>query len=430
MDTFKASSFFDPRVRVVDARMGRGKSTAAMRYMEEEAGRKRFLYITPYLTEVSRVCECCDFEEPMNDGIPDDDSDGNGEERVYLTKSAILKDLMRLGKNVATTHSLFSIMDEEARTIAREMGYCLIIDEAISVIRKVPLTFDDAEALLKSQYVSEEDGKLLWRNEHYTGKFWWVKRLIEGGSVYRSDVVMMDVLNPDLIRSFDEVWVLTYRFIGSILHAYLQSFGFEYEIYGIKHDDAGPMFREGPDRPPAIDYTTMIDLERSAVFNKPGDEAYCMAKSWYKNRHYKDQTVKQLRKNMINFLRRDRGAGAKGRRMWTCFKDYRDLLVPENGACRSNFVPLNTKATNVYKDCTRLAYMVNRYIDPNIIKFFARRGVQLDRDGIALSEMLQWIWRSAIRDGQPIHLYVPSYRMRELLYNWMLEEKHREEKCA
>jgi hypothetical protein len=33
--------------------------------------------------------------------------------------------------------------------------------------------------------------------------------------------------------------------------------------------------------------------------------------------------------------------------------------------------------------------------------------------------MIQFIWRSAIRDGKPIHLFVPSERMRTLLKDWM-----------
>ena len=37
----------------------------------------------------------------------------------------------------------------------------------------------------------------------------------------------------------------------------------------------------------------------------------------------------------------------------------------------------------------------------------------------ALQEMLQWIWRSAIRDGKPIDLYIPSERMRSLLVEWL-----------
>lgn len=43
----------------------------------------------------------------------------------------------------------------------------------------------------------------------------------------------------------------------------------------------------------------------------------------------------------------------------------------------------------------------------------------VDEDAYALSEMLQWIWRSSIRDGKPINIYIPSKRMRTLLMNWL-----------
>jgi len=65
--------------------------------------------------------------------------------------------------------------------------------------------------------------------------------------------------------------------------------------------------------------------------------------------------------------------------------------------------------------------MVNRFADPNILKFFRSRNIELDRDAYALSEMLQWIWRSAIRDDKPITLYIPSRRMRTLLIDWINE---------
>ena len=40
----------------------------------------------------------------------------------------------------------------------------------------------------------------------------------------------------------------------------------------------------------------------------------------------------------------------------------------------------------------------------------------------ALSEMLHWVWRSAIRNGKKITLYIPSKRMRELLLQWLNNE--------
>ena len=35
--------------------------------------------------------------------------------------------------------------------------------------------------------------------------------------------------------------------------------------------------------------------------------------------------------------------------------------------------------------------------------------------------MIQWIWRSAIRDGKEVWVYVPSRRMRDLLRQWLLD---------
>ena len=52
-------------------------------------------------------------------------------------------------------------------------------------------------------------------------------------------------------------------------------------------------------------------------------------------------------------------------------------------------------------------------------KFYAMHGVDVDEDLYALSIMIQWIWRSEIRDGSEIYIYVPSKRMRTLLINWI-----------
>ena len=51
--------------------------------------------------------------------------------------------------------------------------------------------------------------------------------------------------------------------------------------------------------------------------------------------------------------------------------------------------------------------------------FYKSAGIEVDEDAYALSTMIQWIWRSAIRDGHEIYIYVPSKRMRELLLDWV-----------
>ena len=45
--------------------------------------------------------------------------------------------------------------------------------------------------------------------------------------------------------------------------------------------------------------------------------------------------------------------------------------------------------------------------------------IEFDRDLWTLSNFLQWLFRSAIREGKPVTLYLPSTRMRNLLHTWL-----------
>ncbi len=58
-------------------------------------------------------------------------------------------------------------------------------------------------------------------------------------------------------------------------------------------------------------------------------------------------------------------------------------------------------------------------MDPFYKHFFGKKGIKLDINQYALSEMLQWIFRSAIRNNQEITIYIPSERMRNLLFDYL-----------
>ena len=85
----------------------------------------------------------------------------------------------------------------------------------------------------------------------------------------------------------------------------------------------------------------------------------------------------------------------------------------------STFVACSIKATNKYSDRHLCLYCVNRFLQPQIADFYEKRGFPIDEDVYALSEMIQWIWRSAIRKGEPITVYIPSERMRKLFLDWL-----------
>ena len=131
--------------------------------------------------------------------------------------------------------------------------------------------------------------------------------------------------------------------------------------------------------------------------------------------------MKALRNGMKRFFQ-DNPDGGSQTRLWTTFKSSKDKLVDRNtGRFRSNFLQISSRATNEFRDRTDIAYMANRFVDPNIAKFFSTRDIEVDSDRFALSEMLQWIWRSAIRDNKPINLLLPSKRMKDLLMSWIEE---------
>ena len=67
-------------------------------------------------------------------------------------------------------------------------------------------------------------------------------------------------------------------------------------------------------------------------------------------------------------------------------------------------------------------YCCNWYEHPEIIKFFKQYNIEVAQDKTALSNLLQWIWRSNIRvpdSNKIIDIYIPSKRMRRLFLDWL-----------
>lgn len=114
--------------------------------------------------------------------------------------------------------------------------------------------------------------------------------------------------------------------------------------------------------------------------------------------------------------------------MWTVYKDYHTKeYVPKGMIGRINrkdpkdksrisFVPCNMRASNDYGGRTHIAYLINVFMHPYIKAYLEASDIE---DGYALSSMLQWLFRSAIRNGKPIEVFIPSKRMRDLLQDWL-----------
>lgn len=387
--------------------MGSGKSSAAFQYMSDNPDR-RFLYITPYLTEVDRACEVCDFDQ------------ADGERGA---KSLELKRFLRGGQNVAATHALFFLLDDEALDLISSNRYSLIVDESVDVISQINITLKDLN-VLKEYFVDiDGDGVLSWRKdqEDYTGKFEIYKDAINTSRIYLKDTALINVLNPNSILAFDEVIFMTYMFDGQYQRAYLDYYGFEYDRIGIKRDGGSYFISDKPASLPAKDYRKLINIVNSDKMNSIGDEYYSLSKAWFDRQKYNSKDIALLRKNMNNFFR-NMSSGKSNARLWTTYKDHKDMLIQSDGRFRHNFLPMNLRATNVYGGCTDVAYLVNLFPNPNLTKFFSddeESDLCIDKDQYAISSMLQFLWRSALRNNNPIQLYIPSSRMRNLLVDWI-----------
>ena len=375
---------------------------AAILYMNKHKGKKRFLYVTPYLDEVSRVCKSCEFEEP-------DDYE--------IGKLVELKALMNNGCNIALTHALFLRMDKESLHLAEDKKYCLIVDEELPVACSVHIKPHDKKMVLSNLADIDSNGRIIWRDSGYKGVFDRYKQVAERGSLFYCGESLFDILDPDKFLPFQEVYLLTYMFEGQTQRAYFDYFGFSYNIVGVIKDGENYYFSDKPDVPPPIDYTSLIHIETNKTKNAVGDKNFALSAEWYKRRGRKHKDVQSLRKKLNTFFV---SYGTKlEQQLWTTYKNSEKWMYGYGNRYASSFLSLNARATNEYRDATHVAYLVNRFPDPNINKFFSQRGIKIDEDKYALSEMLQFIWRSAIRDGKEIHLYVPSQRMRKLLIDWI-----------
>lgn len=408
-------------VHVVDARMGAGKSSAMINYINNSNDNVRFIYVTPYLKEVERIIENCPlkyFKQPFK-----------GDEFKY-SKLRGLKILLGQKQNVVTTHALFHYFDDEVIDLIYNGNYVLILDEVIDVIipyfkenakiKKQGITRSDLDDLLKCHaQMDEATGIVRWTDENYDGNQNEYKILCDLNSLalYGSEKYPLWLFPIKIFEAFQDSFVLTYMFDAQTQKYYYDMYGVEYDYWGVSK--TGGTYKLSKDRYDDFntDYRKLIHVCEKEKLNRIGGRETDLSKSWYvRNRN--NPLMTQLKNNTTNFFK-NICSGRSSDCIWTTFKSFKKEV--QGKGYTKGFISCNMRATNEYKDRTCVAYLMNRYMNPIVKNFFLQKGVEVDEDGYALSEMLQFIWRSAIRDGKEIWVYIPSTRMRNLLKRWIEE---------
>ena len=403
-----------PRINVVDAMMGAGKSSAAINLINNSDPDTHFIVITPYLKEVDRYMAGCPhrkFHTPKN---------------TSSTKLKSIKKLIGAGCDIVSTHALFRRFDQEVISVLKAMNYVLIMDEAAQVIEKYEITKPDVRLLIEGDYVipDPETDLLSWREGavDYTGKFNEVKNLCGLGSLaLYGDDIMLWLFPVEVFSAFTQVYVLTYMFDSQPQKYYFDYYGIDYNYLTVAGDSRETYtFSDLREVQKAkYNYRKLIHICDNSKLNRIGDDRFALTRAWY-DRNMDSGLLTQLKNNVYNYFRHIMNSKSSDI-LWTTFMDYRSLLKGNGYGKSSCFLALNARATNEKADRTEVAYTINCYMNPLIKQFFITHGVEVDEEGYALSEMIQFIWRSAIRNGQEIWVYVPSSRMRELLICWIDE---------
>lgn len=444
-------------INVVDAPCGAGKTEWAISYMNAHP-QEAFIFVTPFLSEVERIKQSTTaaFYDPQHYQR----TDLLGGVAGSKTKLEDFNDLLAEGRNIVTTHTTFTNATPDTIAILQDNSYHLILDEAVDVLLPLNDIIDSANYRVNKKNVKlmldnniiavDEDCRVRWTGgpQPIDGEerhsFCEVQRHAENGNLLLIDGrFFIWEFSPEVFSAKESITILTYQLEGSFLCPYLQLHGLNYTKSSVcgtyeKGFELAPYMVDLNQRKEWRRLITLYQDKKIADFGS-------LSATWYKNcvkDHPKSQEASELRRALRRFFI---AVQAKPYDiMWSCPKDSRNSIAPggyklireltdeekrgrsqvqqdeyaDNNGLRC-WVASNARATNSYSDRHVLAYMLNLNPNPEVSKYFGKQGASLSRDTFALAGLIQWVWRSAIRKGEPITLFLPSPRMYKLFTEWL-----------
>jgi len=397
---------------------------------------KRYIYVTPLLSEaeeraVGESGASC-MESPS-------DSEG--------TKAQDLLRLLREGKSISTTHSLFVSLTKEHIELIRYWKYTIVIDETIDFIESYnKYTQDDVKDLFERNDLKTTEDKnglvtMGWSvspGNHYSD----LKGLCDVGMLYstKEPHTMLNIqVPPVMFDAANEVIVVTYMFKTSAMNSFMLLHGYTVEYLRIPELE----YNEQQIKKMLKENLKLVEMKAvDKFFESYKDTA--LSHSWW-DKALKDGNAGVMFKKISNWLKNNKdsrdnfyfsspkitvktseGSRSKAFLDKNKFDYFRDCLLyvkedkdKETPEVMPKWLASNTRATNKYKDRSMCLCLMNIYPNLGVQHYLNDYGVPVDADAYALSEVLQFIWRGCIRDHKPMEVYLGSRRMKRLLQQWL-----------
>lgn len=460
-------------IEVVSAVCGEGKTTSMVNKIKEyfkKGSDDLYVYITPYLQGCHDIAGTSpikndEYQRPERDKfgqIVYTDGEYNlacmkfkhpNNQNGFGSKAEGLRYLMSKGENIVSTHSLF--LNLNLNTLDNASKYTLVIDESLDIYDRCKILPDkEIKKLLRIGVLYLKDGNMtVGFNRELFGS---VKGLLDGedaveDTTYEPLATLCDnnqllVVNgnvlvwefsSEILKMFKKVYILTYLFEGMEMSTYLKKHKLPYNLHkGVKSGK---------------DFKHLIDIVYDDKLNAIGDGYYDLSASNTKisrkprvmpkerdydtvekynaavKRYHKymegvdeksvSATIRNetLRKNLHTIMTR---WGAKsGDRYFTCIAANKSVVAGKN--YKTAWLPYSIRATNDYIETEHVAFLMNVFMQPIIKQACDSGEAKVDEDLVSLSYLIQFLFRSRLRKGEPIKLYIPSSRMRGLLEDYL-----------
>ena len=419
-------------VEILDSMMGSGKTTAILQWIDTKCNTERFIYVSPLLSEVEhggrihRDCKVAKFNSPETDN--------------HDTKSDHLLELLQQGLNISCTHSLYLMMNHKHFEEIKKQEYIVIIDEELGVIENYEVYSEsDLDSLIDLECIEkqESDGMLVWKREDKNfdksnHKYYVFKRYVENGVLYatkRKNSMMVTQLPIKLFTVAKRVILLTYMFEGNVLSSF-------FKLKGISYKPFTEVVVQTPSKEKIKELITIFTPK-----NKWQQiDNYKLSSTWYSGVGKENASSKDFDflSKFIEYFARTTDCTYKEimftfpkTRHWN-YKtlrgnEKRKLIKPKrliervdnDGKIEHTWIATQTRATNDYAHKTHVLHLFNRYPNQTIKAYLQDYDCDVDSDVFALSELVQWVWRSAIRNNEPITLCIASSRMKKLFLEWL-----------
>lgn len=415
------------KITIIDGVCGSGKTTGIMKQMKKERY-KKFIYFTPTIRECHRIAGTKAKSKKDNSPrrtkagelIYDLPSEYNCSELEFKhpidkgrgQKSASFIELVKARENIVSSHKMFTQLGVDTQELISQMSYVAILDEVVDPIEKYSMPATNKKEMFELKYVYlDEDGVTLrWNYDKYPERrkpgdnFYKEQKLADSGNLIKiNDTVILWEMSLELFNSFSEVYILTYQFKGSMLEWFFKAKGINYEIQN--------------KTPKTLRYGNLINIIEDDKMNAIGDGWGALSVTGTKN--LEEGTLKELKNNLRKLRKNYWAKGGVRTRMFTCVKSAQKTLAVDGW--KTAHVVHNIRGSNEYRHVVNCAYLFNVFLSPEHRQYFTKLGVEIDEETYALNSLLQWLFRSQLRDRKPVNIYIPSRRMRKLLKEWCNE---------